>query len=75
MKVQLVSCDAPKPDRRAITKMFEELIGHSNYEARENTDILLAGTPVEVEIFGKGVESAFRTFRKLGVEYEILEEE
>jgi c-di-GMP-binding flagellar brake protein YcgR len=74
MKVQLVSCDAPKPDRRAIIKMFEEVVGQSNNEARENTDILLDGTAVEVEILGKGVESAFRSFRKLGMDYVILEE-
>jgi len=74
MKVNLVSCDAAKPDRRAITKMFEEVAGLSNYEARENTDILLDGSPVEVDIFGKGTNSAYRAFRKLNIDYEILED-
>lgn len=73
MKVQLVSCDAPKPDRRAIAKMFTEVGGLDSNEARENTDNLLDGSPVELEIFGKGTNSAFRAFRKLDIDYEIME--
>ncbi|MFK7810383.1 MAG: hypothetical protein AB8F74_21440 [Saprospiraceae bacterium] len=74
MKIKLLSCDAAKPDRRAITKMFEEVVGLSNYDARDNTDILLDGSPVEVDIFGKGTNSAYRAFRKLDIDYEIIED-
>ena len=73
MTIQLLSCDAPKPDRRAITKMFEEVAGMDNYTARESTDILLDGDPVEIEISDKTTSSAFRSIRKVSIDYEIID--
>ena len=50
MRIQLLSCEALRPDRRAITKMFEEIADNmGNSLAHELTDILLEGTPVDIE--------------------------
>ena len=72
MDIKLLSCDAPRPDRRAITKMFEEVANMDNSLARECTDILLDGSPVDIEVFSN-TSSAFRTLRKLSIDYEIVE--
>ena len=73
MKIQLLSCDAPRPDRRAISKMLEEIaIEVDNSLATEFTDILLDGSPVEIEVSSKTTSSAFRALRKLDIDYEIL---
>lgn len=70
--IQLISCDAQRPDRRAITKAIEEHTDTDSNLAREFTDILLDGSPVEVEI-SSNESSAYRAFRKLDIEYEIVE--
>jgi hypothetical protein len=73
MKIQLLSCDAPRPDRRAISKMLEEIAMEvDNSLATEFTDILLDGSPVEIEVSSKTTSSAFRALRKLDIDYEIL---
>ena len=74
MKLNLISCDAPKPDRRAITHCIAEIsldVDHSS--AGELTDILLEGDPVEIELGDKNTSSAFRALRKLSIDYEILD--
>ena len=71
MKIQLVSCDAARPDRRAIIKTLEEIA--ANEDAKELTDILLDGTSVDIELSGKSTSSAFRSLRKLEIDYEILD--
>lgn len=73
MKIQLNSCDAPRPDHRAITKMLEEMAMMDNGTARETTDILLDGSPVEIEVGGKNTSSAYRALRKLHIDYELLD--
>jgi len=73
MKIQLLSCDAAKPDRRAIIKMLEEVAGMDNYSAAESTDILLDGDPVDIEVSDKTTSSAFRKIRKVDIDYEILD--
>ncbi len=74
MKIQLLSCDAPRPDRRGITKMLEEIAdGVDTSLAREFTDILLDGTTVDIEVSSKTTSSAFRALRKLDIDYEIID--
>ncbi|MFK8102698.1 MAG: hypothetical protein AB8G15_09240 [Saprospiraceae bacterium] len=74
MKLNLLSCDAPKPDRRGITKCIAEVSTNVDSSlANELTDILLEGDAVEIEVDGKTTSSAFRALRKLGIDYEIIE--
>ena len=74
MNINLLSCDAARPDRRAIAKMLEDIAdGVDNSLAREMTDILIDGSPVEIEVSGKATNSAFRALRKLNIDYELME--
>lgn len=73
MQIQLLSCDAKKPDKRAIAKTLETYAGMDNYTARENAEFLLDGSPVEIEVEGKTTSSAFRALRKLDIDYEIMD--
>lgn len=73
MNIQLVSCDAKKPDRRAIAKMIEDVADEMDGgTARELTDILLDGDPVEIMV-SSNISSAYRKIRKLEIDYEIIE--
>lgn len=72
MTIQLISCDADRPDRRKIAKAIEEHTDTDSNTAREFTEYLLEGSPVDVEI-SSNESSAFRAFRKLDIEYEILD--
>ncbi|KAA5821984.1 hypothetical protein FPF71_15880 [Algibacter amylolyticus] len=74
MKLNLLSCDAQRPDKRAIAKCIEEIslsIGASL--SHELTDILLEGDAVDIEVKDKNSGSALRALRKLDIDYEILE--
>jgi len=74
MKLNLLSCDAPKPDRRGIAKCIADVAsGMDDGLAGELTDILLEGDPVDIEVEGKNTSSAFRALRKLGIDYEIVD--
>ncbi len=74
MKIQLVSCGAARPNRRAITKMLEEVAdGVDGSLASELTDILLDGSSVDIEVASKTTSSAFRALRKLDIDYEIMD--
>ena len=74
MKINLLSCDAQKPDRRAIAKCIAEISSNMDDSlANELTDILLEGDPVDIEMDDKNTSSAFRALRKLGIDYEIVE--
>ena len=74
MKINLLSCDAPRPDRRAIANCIAEISsGVSNSMAIELTDILLEGDPVDIEINDKSSGSSLRALRKLSVDYEFME--
>jgi len=73
MKIQLLSCDAARPDRRAIAKMLEDIAdGMDSSLARELTDVLLDGSPVDIEV-SQSTSSAFRALRKLSIDYELEE--
>lgn len=74
MKVQLVSCDAKKPDKYAITKLLEEIADGVDISlAREFTSNLLEGSPVDIEIVGKKTSSATKSLRKLKIDYELMD--
>ena len=74
MKIQLLSCDAARPDRRGIANTLEEIaMGVDASLAQELTDILLEGTSVEIELSSKSTSSAFRSLRKLDIDYEIMD--
>lgn len=74
MKLNLLSCDAQKPDKRAIAKCIEEispnLDGSAAYELAE---ILLEGDPVDIEVESRNSSSALRLLRKFDIDYEIIE--
>ncbi len=74
MKLNLLSCDAQRPDRRAIAKCIVEIssnIGESL--SKELTDILLEGDAVDIEMKDKNSGSALRALRKLSIDYEIID--
>ena len=74
MKLNLLSCDAQRPDRRAIAKCIVEISSNiSESLSNEFTDILLEGDPVEIEMKDKNAGSILRALRKLSIDYEIIE--
>tara|TARA_R110002050_G_scaffold56512_3_gene127162 strand:- start:124177 stop:124401 length:225 start_codon:yes stop_codon:yes gene_type:complete len=74
MKLNLLSCDAQRPDRRAIAKCITEISSHSDDSlSNELTDILLEGDAVAIEMGDKNSGSALRALRKLSIDYEIIE--
>lgn len=74
MKLLLLSCDAQKPDRRAISNCIAEISTTLDMSlSQELTDIFLQGDPIDIEILNKNSSSAFRALRKLEIDYEIVE--
>jgi len=74
MKLNLLSCDAQRPDRRAIAKCIAEVSSSINDSlANELTDILLEGDAVDIEVEDKNSGSALRALRKLSIDYEIID--
>lgn len=74
MKLNLLSCDAQRPDRRAIANCISEISSNMDQSlSNELTDILLEGDPIEIEMEDKNASSAYRALRKLGIDYEIVE--
>jgi len=74
MKINLLSCDAQRPDKRAIAKCIEEIAENMNSSlANELTEILLEGDAVAIEVEDKNRGSGLRAFRKLDIDYEIVE--
>tara|TARA_R110002073_G_scaffold982_2_gene7217 strand:+ start:482 stop:706 length:225 start_codon:yes stop_codon:yes gene_type:complete len=74
MKLNLLSSDAQRPDRRAIANCIAEI--SSNIDAslsNELTDMLLEGDAVDIEVEDKNSGSALRVLRKLNIDYEIIE--
>lgn len=73
MNINLLSCDAQRPDKRAISKCIAEISSNINESlASELTDILLEGDAVAIEVTDKNSGSALRALRKLNIDYEIL---
>ncbi|MFQ3181854.1 hypothetical protein BST83_16550 [Polaribacter filamentus] len=74
MKLNLLSCDSQRPDKRAIAKCIAEISSNiSESLSNELTDILLEGDAVDIEVTDKNAGSALRALRKLDVDYEIIE--
>ena len=74
MKINLLSCSAVRPDKRAISKMIEEIaVGISSFDAQDITEFLLEGSPAEIEVDDKSVSSAYRALRKNDIDYELVE--
>lgn len=74
MKLNLLSCDAQRPDKRAIAQCIAEVSSNiSDSLAHELTDILLEGDAVAIEVQDKNSGSALRSLRKLSIDYEIIE--
>jgi|TARA_B110000459_G_C16140494_1_gene286301 hypothetical protein len=74
LKLNLLSCNSHRPDRRAISRCIAELaINISESLANELTSILLEGDAVDIEIESKNSSHSLRALRKHGIEYEIVE--
>ncbi|AOW16726.1 hypothetical protein LPB03_04260 [Polaribacter vadi] len=74
MYINLLSCDAQRPDKRAIAKCIAEIsVNVSDSLANEFTEILLEGDVVDIELNDKSKGSGLRALRKLDIDYEIVE--
>ena len=73
MKLNLLSCTAQRPDKRAIAQCIAEITSHDQSLSNELTAILLEGDPVDIEVDPKNTGSALRALRKLDIDYEIIE--
>tara|TARA_B110000483_G_scaffold154474_1_gene183555 strand:- start:5 stop:229 length:225 start_codon:yes stop_codon:yes gene_type:complete len=74
MKLNLLSCDSQRPDKRAITKCILEISSNINSSlANELTEILIEGDAVDINVEDKNSGSALRALRKLSIDYEIIE--
>ena len=74
MKINLLSCDAQRPDKRAIANCIAEISTNMDQSlASELTDILLEGDVVDIEVEDKNTSSAYRALRKLDIDYEIVD--
>ena len=73
MKLSLLSCDAIRPDKRAIAQCIAEISSHNAPLSRELTDILLEGDAIAIEVSDKNSGSALRALRKLSIDYDIIE--
>jgi hypothetical protein len=74
MKLNLLSCDAQRPDKRAIAKCIAEISSNVDDSlSNELTAILLEGDAVDIEVEDRNSGSALRALRKLSIDYEIIE--
>lgn len=74
MKLNLLSCDSQRPDKRAIAKCIAEISANISASlANELTDILLEGDAVDIEVSDKNSASALRSLRKLNIDYSIID--
>jgi hypothetical protein len=74
MKLNLLSCDSQRPDKRAIAKCITEISLSINESlSNELTNILLEGDAVDIELEDKNAGSGLRALRKLNIDYEIIE--
>ena len=74
MKLNLLSCDDHRPDRRAIAKCISEISSNIDESlSKELTNIFLEGDIVDIEIVDRNSGSALRALRKLNIDYKIIE--
>lgn len=72
MKLNLLSCDADRPNKRTISRCFVEIANMDESLASELTDILLEGDSIEIEV-DPNANAPLRALRKLSIDYEIIE--
>jgi hypothetical protein len=72
MKLNLLSCDADRPDKRAIAKCLTEIANLDPSLSTELTNILLEGDSIDIEV-DENSNSPLRALRKLSIDYEIVE--
>lgn len=73
MKLNLLSCDAQRPDKRAVAKCIAEISTHMGDSlSNELAGILLEGDAVDIEVEDRNSASALRSLRKLSIDYEII---
>ncbi len=73
MKLNLLSCNAPRPDKRAIATCISKLSSTiSDSLAQELTEILLEGDVIDLEMEDKNSGTGLRALRKLSINYEIV---
>jgi hypothetical protein len=73
MKLNLLSCDAQRPDRRAIANCIAVISSNNDSLSNELAGLLLEGDAIEIEVVDKNTGSALGALRKLKIDYEILE--
>jgi hypothetical protein len=74
MKLNLLSCNAQRPDKRAIAKCIAEISSNINESlSNELMEILLEGDAVDIQLEDKNAGSGLRALRKLDIDYEIIE--
>ncbi|MGC1515257.1 MAG: hypothetical protein WA810_06740 [Maribacter sp.] len=74
MNINLLSCDAQRPDKRAIAQCITDISVHGNDAlSNELVAILLEGDAVDIEVEDKNSGTALRALRKLDIDYEIIE--
>ena len=74
MKLNLLSYDTQRPDRRAIAKCIVEISSNIDEPlSNKLTDILIEGDAVDIEIKDRNSGSGLRALRKLSIDYEIIE--
>jgi len=74
MKLNLLSCDAQRPDKRAIATCIAEISsGINDSLSYELTSILLEGDAIDIEVEDKNSGSTLRALRKLSINYEIID--
>ncbi len=74
MKLNLLSCDAQRPDSRAIAKCFAEFASNTDESlSKQLAGYLLEGDEIEIEVADRNTASALRALRKLSIDYEIVE--
>ncbi|MEE9407422.1 MAG: hypothetical protein V3V28_05040 [Polaribacter sp.] len=74
MKLNLLSCDAQSPNKRAIANCIAEISTNmSSSLSNELTEILLEGDAVDIELEDKNAGSGLRALRKLSIDYQIIE--
>jgi len=74
MKLNLLSCDVQRPDKRAIAQCIVAVSLNVNESlANELTEILLEGDAIDIQVADKDSGSALRALRKLAIDYEIIE--
>ena len=74
MKLNLLSCDAQRPDTRAIANCIAEVSSNIDQSlSNELTNMFLEGDAIEIEVEDKNASSALRALRKLSIDYEIID--